>query len=89
MYLFRKVVFDCKKATFLIVRKEEGQVTLLERLQLRYHLIYCKPCRDFIEQAKVLRKIGKDLAARIQSQPPFLLTAEARDRIQNKLSGEL
>jgi hypothetical protein len=89
MYLFEKVVYNCKKATLLSMKREEGQITVFERLELAYHLLYCPPCRYFINQSKEIRKIGKNLETHLHLRPPFSLSAEARERISNKMSGEL
>ena len=89
MYLFKSIVYDCKHGTLLAVRKSEGRITLLERLKLQYHLLHCKPCRDFIDQCKGIAQAGKNLESMLSSNPPFSLSAGARDRILNKISEEL
>jgi len=89
VYLFKKVVFNCKRATFLSVKKEENGITFFEQLELSYHLLYCDPCRNFIEQSKRLREIGNELRNKMQSVPPFSLSAEARERISKEISKEM
>ncbi len=82
MYLFKKVVFNCKKATLLSIKRHEGHITFLERLQLSYHLLYCDPCRKFINQLAKIDQMGKDLNRNLSAQPPFALTDAAKYRIQ-------
>lgn len=55
-YLFRKTVFDCRQATLLSIKREEGRITLVELLKLRYHLLFCDPCKRFIGQWQLLDK---------------------------------
>jgi len=38
---------SCKKATYLVSKKEEGKLSWLEKIQLRGHLTICSLCRKF------------------------------------------
>ncbi len=40
----------CKKATYLLSKKEEGRLSWIEKWQLRSHLTICHLCRKFEEQ---------------------------------------
>jgi hypothetical protein len=81
IYPFRKVLYNCREATLLSIKKEEGKITPLERLKLSYHLMFCDPCRRFIDQWKRIEK------SRPQSidPPAYKLTEESRNRIQRKI----
>ena len=81
MYLFKKVVFNCKRATFLSLKKDQGKITFFERAELSYHLLYCDPCRRFIAQSHQIDKAGSIL----MSKPPFSLPTIIRDRIQQEI----
>lgn len=47
---------DCKTATKMIAQKEEGKLSLKQRIQLIIHLFICKVCALFYKQNKVLVK---------------------------------
>jgi hypothetical protein len=81
IYLFRKTVYNCRQATLLSIKKEEGKITLVESLKLRYHLLFCDPCRRFIEQWSTInmRNAGSTRSV------PFKLPDEARSRIESLL----
>jgi len=85
MYLFRKTVFDCSQATLLSLKRDQGQITFMERLKLSYHLLYCDPCRTFIRQSTQIDRAGDDLKNLLASRPPFVLPATVRERIQEEL----
>lgn len=38
---------SCKKATYLISKKEEDKLSWIEKIQLRGHLTICSLCRKF------------------------------------------
>lgn len=56
MAIFRFIYLSCKKATFLISKKEEGKLTPVEKLQLKMHLGICDFCTRFEKQTKFFSK---------------------------------
>jgi hypothetical protein len=56
-YLFKRVIFNCKKATLLILKMQDGNATLGEQVQLIYHKLYCNVCRRFAKQSKKINTI--------------------------------
>lgn len=84
--VFKKVIYDCRQATLLSIKKAEGKITLIESLKLRYHLLRCDPCRRFIEQWKMLDNLTKLDKLPMIDLSSFKLSEEARNRIQNSLT---
>jgi hypothetical protein len=82
IYLFRKTVYNCHQATLLSIKRDEGAISLFERMKLAYHLLYCDPCRRFIAQSQRLNKAGKELGELLSTRPPFSLSDIAKERIQ-------
>lgn len=49
---------SCKKAAYLISKKQESKLTLGERLQLKIHLFICDVCKLFnIQTNHILHKL--------------------------------
>ncbi len=84
-YLFKKTVYNCKQATLLSIKKDEGSITFFERLKLSYHLLYCDPCRRFIDQAGRINRIGRKMGQVLSSRPPFALSETARASIRAQI----
>ena len=82
IYLFKKTVYDCHQATLLSIKRDNGAITLFERLKLQYHLMYCDPCGRFIAQSQQLDRTGKGLGHAISDRPPFRLSETAKSRMQ-------
>jgi L-lactate utilization protein LutB len=85
VYLFKKTVFDCKQATMLSLKKEEGKITIMERVKLFYHLLYCIYCRRFVKQSSIINHIGKDVINSIFTHPPHTLSAAIKEDIQQQI----
>lgn len=52
MAIFQFIYLSCKRATFLISKKEDGKLAPLEKLQLKLHLTVCAFCTRFEKQTK-------------------------------------
>jgi len=85
IYPFKSVLYDCKQATLLSIKKDQGRISFLERIKLSYHLLYCDPCRNFIAQSHQIDHAGKKLENLLASRPPFSLPLNTRDRIQKEI----
>ena len=62
-----KLKITCKEATDLVSRKEEGRLTMVQRVQLWLHLATCSLCRLFSKQNRIMtagaRKAGQSATA--------------------------
>ncbi len=85
MYLFKKTVFNCKQATLLSLKKEEGKLSFIEGLKLSYHLLYCKPCKEFVKQSHLINRIGAEINQTLSNRPLFRLSEESKQRMQREL----
>jgi len=57
----KKIQYNCRKATFLIEKKQSEPITIRERLELKIHLAGCSVCRVFEQQSILINKMVKDL----------------------------
>jgi hypothetical protein len=85
MYLFKKTVFNCKQATLLSIKRDEGSITVIERLKLSYHLFFCDPCKKFIEQSRRIDRAGTTIDQMLGSVPPFSLSEETKKKLQHRI----
>jgi len=79
------LMISCKKATYLLSKKEEGKLTLLDKLRLRGHLTICSWCRRFEQQGLF---IGKNAPHTHEHHTHHTLSAESRQRIIELLEKE-
>jgi hypothetical protein len=59
MNWLRKIQYNCRKATFLIEKRQAGKITLREKIELRIHLAGCSVCRTFELQSVALNGLVK------------------------------
>lgn len=85
IYLFKKTVFNCKQATLLSLKKEEGKISIIERVKLFYDLLYCSYCRRFVKQSSIINHITKGIVNLIFIHPPHSLSAKAKEDIPQQI----
>jgi len=57
----RKIQYDCKKATFLIEKKQLTALSFREKWELKIHLTGCSICRIFEQQSMMINKMVHEL----------------------------
>lgn len=61
MSYLKKIIHNCKKATFLIDKKEMGRISLREHIELRIHLVGCSFCRLYGKQSRAISEMVRQL----------------------------
>lgn len=85
----KKIAYNCKKATFLIEKRQISRITSFEKLQLKIHLAGCSVCRIFEQQSFTINRFVKELFREpIQSQVKLDddFKTNLQDRIDRKLN---
>lgn len=58
----KKISYNCRKATFLIEKKQIARITLQEEAELKIHLAGCSICATFMKQSILLNKMIHNLS---------------------------
>lgn len=53
----KKIIYNCRQATFLIEKKISGKITAAETLQLKIHLAGCSVCRTYQNQSWLINTL--------------------------------
>jgi hypothetical protein len=73
---------SCKKATYLISKKEEHKLSWLDGIRLRSHLSICGLCRKFESQTNFIGRMIKNTGADIS------LPHGSKEKIQKALDND-
>jgi hypothetical protein len=79
-------MLNCHDISQLISRSMDERLPWRQRAAIRAHLLYCKWCRRFAMQAKLLRASTAQYADRLAGTFEDRLTPEQRDTIRKGLS---
>ncbi|HSH96803.1 MAG: zf-HC2 domain-containing protein [Methylophilaceae bacterium] len=78
-------MLSCKEASRLISQSLDRQLTLGERLSLRFHLVFCDMCTAFKRQLGVIGSAVKRYRLAIENNQDIQLSKEAKARISNTI----
>jgi hypothetical protein len=83
---FKPLLNNCRETTLLILKSEAGRITFMEKVKMRYHLLYCNICRRFRKQSKELNHSLKQYTDSLEQNPPYRLSEEAKNKIKDTLN---
>lgn len=84
-----KILYNCRKATFMIEKRMVKPLSFQENIELRLHLVTCGVCRLYINQSHKIDLMVKQIlnstpAANIRLDDDF--KEELKTRIDNELN---
>lgn len=80
-FVMRHLMINCRDATLLTAKKEEGKLGFVENIQLRIHISMCSFCKRFEKQARTIASESKGVSAEGE------LSESAKQRIRDILNG--
>lgn len=51
---YKKTIYNCRKATFLIEKKNQEGISSLQQIEVRLHLMGCSVCRLYYSQSRLV-----------------------------------
>ncbi len=88
MPTLKDIAYNCKQATYLIEKKQFGEISLKERLQLKYHLTGCSVCRIYQKQSIYITAVLQRKYAQFSFSQPLLGDDYKKD-LQNQINAIL
>lgn len=76
-------MISCKEATYLTAKKEEGKLTLMEKIKLKLHFRICAICTLFEKQSRFISKQAAHLNDHVHATAH--LSDTAKERINKSL----
>ncbi|MCR8559207.1 hypothetical protein KXD93_16235 [Mucilaginibacter sp. BJC16-A38] len=89
MSYLKRVIYNCKQATFLIEKKSMGKISFREAIELRIHLYGCSFCRIYKKQSRVINEMVQELFRSSMQRNAKLddgFKKELQDRIEEELN---
>jgi hypothetical protein len=84
----KKIVYNCKQATFLIEKKLIDRLTFRETIELRIHLYGCSVCRVFDKQSRMINTMVQQFF-RSSDNPSIRLDDNFKQELQHRIEEEL
>lgn len=88
MPVLKKIIHNCKRATFLVEKKLTVGLTLRERAELRIHLYTCSVCRIFDKQSQMINQMVQQLF-KSSNDSSIRLDDDSKQQLQQRIEQEL
>ncbi|MFC0513702.1 hypothetical protein ACFFGT_05810 [Mucilaginibacter angelicae] len=85
----KNIVNNCRKATWLIEKKQVGSITIREKSELKLHLVGCSECRMFEQQSIVINKLVHNLFNEPQVTRGIKLDDDFKKKMQDQIMEKL
>ncbi|MEJ5995068.1 hypothetical protein WG904_11625 [Pedobacter sp. Du54] len=87
MNALKRITYNCRKATFLIEKKNCGRISIKEELELKYHLMGCSVCRIFQQQSMLINRMVKKQF--FNETSTFELDSDFKERLSKRIADEV
>lgn len=84
----KNIIYNCKKATFLIDKKNLEGISPLQQIELRLHLMGCSVCRLYYSQSRMIDQMLRGFYTN-RTKPEWGLDDESKKRMQRNIAKEL
>ncbi|WP_228458719.1 hypothetical protein [Chryseobacterium aureum] len=79
------LLHNCEETSFNIIKSEETSLTFSKWLKMKFHIAFCKCCRNFGKQTKVIDKALQHHFRSDISEHSVKASQELKDRIKENL----
>jgi hypothetical protein len=88
MSQLKKIIHNCKQATYLIEKKSITRLSFREMIELRIHLFGCGFCRIYGKQSQVINMMVRELFHN-SMHGNIRLDDSFKKELQDKIEAEL
>jgi hypothetical protein len=88
MSYLKKIIHNCKQATFLVDKKATSRLSFREMIELRIHLYGCSFCRIYKKQSRVINEMVQELFHSSMKRDSKL-NEEFKNELQERIEEEL
>ncbi|AYL95838.1 hypothetical protein [Mucilaginibacter celer] len=87
--ILKNITQNCRKASWLIEKKQAGYITIREKLELKVHLTSCSGCRMFEQQSILINKLVRDVFRERQITGSIKLDDDFKKKMRDQIIEKL
>jgi len=84
----KKILYNCRKATYLIDKRLIGKITFRETVELQIHLAGCGICRIYMDQSQKINEMIRQLL-KTGEKPNITLDDHFKETMQERIEDHL
>lgn len=71
MKYLNKILHNCAEASLLSLKSKEESITLKQRFEMKFHIFFCKCCKNFTKQSVIIDDSIKVFFENMEKNPPL------------------
>jgi hypothetical protein len=84
MGYFKRILNNCVEASLLSLKDKEEKITFKEKFEMKFHIFFCKCCKNFIKQSPMIDESMKAYLKDIYIKPPVKASEEFKARLKQQ-----
>jgi len=85
--IMNKMMLSCDKATILMEKRLDTELSLMEKLNLSFHTSMCSGCRNYKKQSRIIHDLLRSGSGKAMDNIQEHIIARLKLDIINKLAG--
>ncbi len=85
MGYLKRILNNCVEASLLSLKNKEEKITLKQKFEMEFHILFCKCCKNFVKQSPMIDKSLKAYFKDIDNNPPLKASDSFKEKIREKL----
>lgn len=78
-------MFNCREVSYLVSQSMDHQLSLPQRIGVRFHLLMCRYCARFVRQLHRMREM---IGSHRVDVPPQSMSLEAKEKLRKMVAGK-
>ncbi|HET9056761.1 MAG TPA: hypothetical protein VFN30_07935 [Chitinophagaceae bacterium] len=86
MGYLKKILNNCNETSLLILKNKEEKLSFRQKLEMKFHIYFCKCCENFEKQSNQIDKSLKAYFESINDRPAVKVSDDFKQRVKEKLN---
>ncbi|MBK8699070.1 MAG: hypothetical protein IPN29_05810 [Saprospiraceae bacterium] len=82
----KRILNNCREVSYQSMMGEEAGLSLKAHVEMKIHLTFCKYCRHFAAQSKIIDSSLKLYKAQSESDPPYKASETLKQKLRDLIS---
>ncbi len=84
MGYFKRILNNCVEASLLSLKNEEEKITFKQKMEMKFHILFCKCCKNFTKQSPMIDESMKAYFKDIENNPPVKASDDFKARMKEQ-----
>lgn len=84
MAYFNRILNNCVETSTLALKDKEEKITLKQKIEMKFHIFFCKCCRNFTKQSSQIDESMKAYFKGMDNKPPVQASVDFKARMKEQ-----